>query len=118
MDQAADDLNSSVEADLEFHMSILRAAQNAFLPPFGALIQVALRTSFRLTSRDHVSYVRTLKLHRAVLDAIQNRKGALAESQMLAVLDQTFSDLEKQVARSGRVSSTSKRNKHPLHRST
>lgn len=117
MEESVDDLSSSVEADLEFHLAILEAAHNAFMRPFGALIHTVLRTSFRFTSRDHLSYLRTLKLHGAVLDAIRKSKPKQAEKCMLTVLDQTSRDVQQQFVKGSSQLRGSAKAKHPLHRS-
>ncbi|MGA8151374.1 MAG: FadR/GntR family transcriptional regulator [Terriglobales bacterium] len=103
MEAAANDLDSRVETDLLFHLSILEGAHNAFMRPFGALIQAALRTSFRLTSSNTVAYRRTLTLHREVLAAIKSRNRKKAEAAMLLVLAQTSKDVaaELQKAKKG-----------------
>jgi DNA-binding FadR family transcriptional regulator len=93
METAAKDLDSRVEADLLFHLAVLEGTRNGFMRPFGALIQTALRASFRLTSSNSVAYQRTLTLHRAVLEAIKSRNGQKAEAAMLMVLAQTSRDI-------------------------
>jgi len=94
MEVAINDLPSSVEPDLKFHLTILSATHNMFMKPFGALIQTALRTSFSLTSSNSVAYERTLALHRAVLDAIRLRDGEGAAGAMNTVLAQTSADID------------------------
>jgi DNA-binding FadR family transcriptional regulator len=96
MENAVRDPPSSIESDLRFHMGVLEATHNAFMRPFGALIRAALRASFRLTSRDHTMYRKTLTLHRAVVDAIEAGNGDRAEATMLAVLVQTSRDIATQ----------------------
>ena len=94
MEVATNDLPSSVEPDLKFHLAILSATHNIFMKPFGTLIQTALRTSFNLTSSNPVAYERTLALHRAVLDAIRLRDAEGAADAMNIVLAQTSADID------------------------
>jgi DNA-binding FadR family transcriptional regulator len=96
MQQATGDLPSSVESDLRFHLAVLEATHNVFMRPFGALIQAALRASFRLTSSNNTLYRKTLTLHRAVADAIEVENGDEAETAMLAILSQTSRDIATQ----------------------
>jgi len=96
MESATEDLPSSVESDLRFHMAILEATHNAFMRPFGALIQAALRGSFRLTSSNTELYRSTLPLHRKVLNAIEVKNATLAKAAMEAVLTQTTRDIVDQ----------------------
>jgi DNA-binding FadR family transcriptional regulator len=97
MEAAADHPDSRIEPDLFFHLAVLEGTRNAFMRPFGALIQTALRASFRLTSSNSVAYKRTLALHRAVLEAIQSRSGKKAEAAMLLILAQTSMDIEAEL---------------------
>jgi DNA-binding FadR family transcriptional regulator len=96
MERATGDLPSSVESDLRFHMAVLEATHNAFMRPFGALIQAALRSSFRLTSSDVNLYRVTLPLHKKVLDCITLRDGTKAATAMADVLTQTVHDIDEQ----------------------
>ena len=98
MMSAKGDVDLAVEADLAFHLAILEAAHNAFMRPFGALIQAALRISFRFTSSRPEPYLRTLDLHQAVVTAIANRKADKAEKAMTEVLAQTSRDIAEQMA--------------------
>jgi len=96
MESAVGDLPSSIESDLRFHLAVLAATHNAFMRPFGALIQAALRASFRLTSSNPTLYRKTLTLHRAVVDAIEAGNNDRSEAMMLAVLAQTSRDIATQ----------------------
>lgn len=95
MQSAAKQPELSVEADLQFHLAVLNASHNAFMLPFGALIQAALRTSFRLTSSDPVAYRRTLTLHRSVLEAIVGSRATDAETAMHRILRQTAVEIAR-----------------------
>ena len=115
MEASIGNLPSSVDADLSFHMAILEATHNAFMRPFGALIEAALRGSFRLTSSNADLYRLTLPLHRKVLEAIVARDGAKAEAAMKSVLTQTARDIEEQTKAlhaAQKKSTTSKRKPH------
>ena len=96
MEEVANDVAASVEADLSFHLALLDAAQNDFLRSFGALIQSALRASFRLTNSNHALYLRSLKLHGDVVKAVLARRGNAAEKAMLVMLTQTSEDIAAQ----------------------
>jgi len=96
MELASDDLASAVESDLRFHLAILEATHNVFMRPFGALIQAALRASFRLTSSNPELYVKSLTLHHTVVEAIETHNPYAAESAMSTVLAQTSRDIATQ----------------------
>jgi len=95
MDLALEDAESSIEFDLRFHMAILEATHNAFMRPFGALIQEALRASFRLTNVDRTAYERSLGRHRDVFEAIKSKDADAAEAAMRMVLNRTSEDIER-----------------------
>jgi DNA-binding FadR family transcriptional regulator len=97
MEKSVGDPERSVEADLRFHLAILEATHNSFMRPFGALVQAALRASFRLTNEDAVAYRRTLGLHRAVKEAIENKLPDEAEQAMHKLLSRNSSDIRKAV---------------------
>ena len=114
MEVATGNLPSSVDSDLRFHMAVLKATHNAFMRPFGALIQAALRGSFHLTSSNENLYKLTLPLHRKVLAAIETGDSAKAESAMRTLLTQTMRDIEAQrkAMRIPRFRSTGSRRSH------
>ena len=110
MEAAANDLDSRIEPDLFFHLAVLEGTRNAFMRPFGSLIQTALRASFRLTSSNSVAYKRTLALHREVLEAIKSRSGKKAEAAMLLILAQTSRDIAAELKKAKkRIPVTDKR---------
>ena len=107
MEAAVADAESSIEFDLLFHMAILEATHNAFMRPFGALIQEALRASFRLTNKDRLAYERSLKRHRDVFEAIKAKDADAAEATMRLVLNRTSEDIQRSLP-SGKQKKTTK----------
>jgi DNA-binding FadR family transcriptional regulator len=99
MNSAKSRLSSSIAPDLRFHLAIFSATHNIFMRSFGTLIQSALRASFRLTSTDNAAYKRTLTLHGEILRAIQAKNSTRAERAMLALLNQTSSELQEKMGR-------------------
>jgi DNA-binding FadR family transcriptional regulator len=95
MEKAVEDSASSVESDLKFHLAILEATHNTFMRPFGALIQEALRASFKLTNRDRAAFEKSLGRHRSVFEAIRDGAPEAAEIAMRAVLNHTSEDIER-----------------------
>jgi len=110
MEQATGKTEASVEADLKFHLAILEATHNSFMRPFGALIQAALRASFRLTNADTAAYRLSLTKHRAVLVSIRGSDPEAADMAMQAVLRGSQRDIEH-VLRSPTLSSASAQEK-------
>ncbi len=98
METAIEDSASSVESDLKFHMAVLDATHNPFMRPFGALIQQALRASFRLTNKDRPAFERSLRRHRDVFEAIRAKDPEAAQTAMQIVLNRTSDDIERAIA--------------------
>jgi DNA-binding FadR family transcriptional regulator len=99
-----EEANSRIDSDLRFHLAILQASHNIFMRPFGALVQAALRASFRFTGADKAAYRRTLGLHRAVLESLTKRKPEFAENAMRRLLAQTSKDIGHAVQRARKSS--------------
>ena len=72
-----------LEADIAFHIAILQASANPFYSQFRDVVTTALRTSIRFTNR-FKGRTASLPQHKAVLDAIANRRPAEAKAAMAA----------------------------------
>lgn len=77
--EAGDD--DPLEADIAFHMAILRASANPFYMQFQDLVTTALRTSIRFTNR-FKGRTASLEQHHAVLRAIEARDADRAHDSM------------------------------------
>jgi len=98
MDAAGTDPVAYAGPDLAFHRAILSATGNPFLMSFGATIEVALRMSFELSTKQPGAPRKSLPLHRAVLDEIWARKPAAARKAMENLLGLTESNIQRGVA--------------------
>jgi DNA-binding FadR family transcriptional regulator len=87
------DLEACAEADVRFHVAILKASRNPVLANLGNVIAAALLNAFRLTTSASLNYRRTLEAHGEVLEAIRLRKAREARSRMQALLDIATTDL-------------------------
>jgi DNA-binding FadR family transcriptional regulator len=101
MEATTGDLEASIEPDLRFHLAVLAASHNAYMKPFGALIQAALRSSFRLTSVDGAAYRRSVRQHRRVSDAVRARDPEKAEDAMRRLLRSTSDDVHRILGATG-----------------
>ena len=110
MEDAVDDLDAYVAADVRFHSEIYRASHNELLEYIGEMLRGANRLSFTLTTRLPGASVAALPLHAAVHEAIAARAGEAAVTAMLALLDRSAalyaetkssSDMERNVKRAG-----------------
>jgi len=73
--------DDTLEADIAFHIAILRATANPFYLQFCDLVETALRTSIRFTNR-YQNRTASLPHHRDVLTAIAAGHGAAAYASM------------------------------------
>ena len=76
----------SLEADIAFHLAILRASANPFYAQFQSVVSTALRTSIRFTNRLE-GRTASLPQHRAVLHAIERHDAPAAYAAMAALID-------------------------------
>ncbi|NOW45399.1 DNA-binding FadR family transcriptional regulator [Novosphingobium sp. SG751A] len=74
-----------LDADIAFHLAILRAGGNPFFAQFRDVVATALRTSIRLTNRI-VGRTADLAAHGAVRDAIMARDPRAAQDAMRAII--------------------------------
>jgi DNA-binding FadR family transcriptional regulator len=71
--RAADDgRDNALDADIAFHMAVLRASKNPFYAQFQSVVATALRTSIQVTNRIRGRSA-NLEDHAAVADAIAAR---------------------------------------------
>jgi DNA-binding FadR family transcriptional regulator len=96
--------DDTLDADIAFHVAILRASKNPFYAQFRDTVSTALRTSIRFTNRIKGRNA-SLPDHAAVRDAIVARDDATARSAMrrligdvLAVVDQYQAELSETAA--------------------
>lgn len=81
-DRGEDDV---LEADIAFHLSILRASGNPFFAQFRDVVATALRTSIRFTNRIR-GRTADLAAHGAVRKAIRARDPEAARKAMAAII--------------------------------
>ncbi|MES3082973.1 FadR/GntR family transcriptional regulator [Sphingomonas faeni] len=74
-----------LEADIAFHMAILRASKNPFYAQFQSVVSTALRTSIRFTNRIKGRSA-NIADHAAVADAIVARDPAAARIAMTRII--------------------------------
>jgi DNA-binding FadR family transcriptional regulator len=85
MEAAEKGLDDTLEADIAFHVAVLRASGNPFYAQFRDVVTTALRTSIRFTNRVKG---RTANVgdHARVSDAIARRKPDAARTAMRALI--------------------------------
>lgn len=88
-----EDVESCCDADLDFHVALLRASGNAVLAQLAGTISAALLATFRLSSRLAESHLEALSAHRDVVEAIRMRDAPAAEAAMRRLLGVAAKDL-------------------------
>src|SRR5437867_2716875 len=99
MEQAAQprargDYESFVQADMRFHLAILRACRNDLLEQMSRVVYAALLVSFRATSRLPGRATASIPKHRAIFDAIRARDPRGASSAMRHLVQSTAREVE------------------------
>lgn len=75
-------------ADIEFHVSVLRASGNRFFIELEGLIEAALRTSIRVTHQ--LKAASNVADHKRVLDAIESRNPSKAKAAMESIITEAI----------------------------
>lgn len=99
MEAAERGADDPLDADIAFHMAVLRASANPFYVQFQDVVATALRTSIRFTNR-FKGRTASLPAHRAVLTAIEAGHAAEAYAAMAAIIGEVtvlISDAERAV---------------------
>ena len=93
--EAGDD--DTLEADIAFHLSILRASGNPFFDQFRDVVATALRTSIRFTNRIQ-GRTADLAAHEAVKLAIEAHDPIAARAAMAQIIDDVMELIAKSSA--------------------
>ncbi|WP_457588053.1 FadR/GntR family transcriptional regulator [Ensifer canadensis] len=83
-------VSAAIESDIEFHLEIIQAAHNRFLLPVSAVIRTALTISIPRTLRTFGGLQHSLKMHEAIVEAIEARNAATAETAAQTLLNATY----------------------------
>ena len=86
--------DDTLEADIAFHMAILRASNNPFFSQFRDVVSTALRTSIRFTNR-LTGRSASLDDHAEVHDAILRRDDAGARAAMESLIQKVLALIER-----------------------
>jgi DNA-binding FadR family transcriptional regulator len=89
------DLDAFDEADMRFHLAIVRATGNELLEQMTRVVYSALLVSFRTTSRLPGSARRSLPKHRAILRAIAGGQPARAQAAMQRLVSDTAREIRQ-----------------------
>ena len=89
MEAAEAGADDPLDADIAFHMAVLRASANPFYTQFQDVVATALRTSIRFTNGFH-GRTASLPAHRAVLTAIEAGDVAGADAAMAKIIKEVM----------------------------
>lgn len=85
--------DDTLEADIAFHVAVLRASKNPFYTQFRDVVETALRTSIRFTNRIKGRSA-SVSDHAAVHDAIAARDGDRARTAMRHLIGEVLQLIE------------------------
>lgn len=91
---AEDGMDDGLDADIAFHVAILRASNNPFFAQFRSVVATALRTSIRFTNR-LTGRSASIADHAAVHDAILARDADGARAAMTVLIDKVLAVIEQ-----------------------
>jgi DNA-binding FadR family transcriptional regulator len=94
MRAAENGLDDPLEADIAFHVAILRASKNPFYIQLRDIVSTALRTSIRFTNRIK-GRTADVDEHAKVLDAIIARDSHAARIAMRTIIGDVLGLIEK-----------------------
>jgi DNA-binding FadR family transcriptional regulator len=94
-DRLPADEDAFVEADLAFHLTVLRASGNQLVEQLGRLLEAGLHHALEATSHLPGGVLTTLPLHKAVLSAVRTGKPVAAERATKRLLDTTVDAIRR-----------------------
>lgn len=83
-------VSDAIEADINFHLEIIQAAHNRFLLPVSSVIRTALTISIPRTLRTFGGLQHSLKMHEAIVEAIEARDQSAAATAAETLLNATY----------------------------
>jgi DNA-binding FadR family transcriptional regulator len=91
---AGEDPDAFMEPDLRFHTLLFEAGQNELLEHMSSILTSVLRTLFSYSERPPLAFARAARLHGAIVDAIRAHDPDAAEAALLALADDTASNVD------------------------
>lgn len=90
MTQSHASTEEAIEADIDFHLQIFQAAHNRFLLPVSSVIRAALTISIPKTIKTSGGLLTSLKMHEAIVDAIEQRDQEKAVETTIELIRTTY----------------------------
>lgn len=83
-----------IEADVDFHLAVLNAAENKYLLALGTVIEIAIKSTARFSRLRPGGLQHALPLHKTVYDSIVSRRPEVARAHMRALIDDAQEDMQ------------------------
>jgi DNA-binding FadR family transcriptional regulator len=93
MEAADSGLDSTLDADIAFHVAVLKASKNPFFAQFQDVVATALRSSIQFTNRIKGRSA-SVNAHAAVRDAIMKRRPERARTTMRKIISDVLDLIE------------------------
>lgn len=90
-----------VEADLAFHLTLLRSSGNELIEQLGRLLEASLHHGLESSSHAPGGVAATLPLHHGVLSAVRGRKPVAAYRAMKKLIETTAEAVDRMAPESG-----------------
>lgn len=94
MSEAAEGKLDPLEADVDFHVSILEASNNPFFSNMSAMIETALHFSIPFTNKQLKQRFASFKSHGKILEAIKKRDSVKAAAVTRVLLERALKAME------------------------
>lgn len=94
MAEAAKGALDPLEADVDFHISILEASNNPFFCNMSSMIETALHFSIRFTNKQLEQRSASVKEHQIIVEAIQNHDSEKAAAETRLLLQRALNTME------------------------
>jgi len=89
--------NAFVQADLTFHLTLLRATDNQLIEQLGRLLETGLRHGLDASSQAPGGVAATLPLHHAVLMAVRAHRPVAAHRAMRRLIETTSTAVARMI---------------------
>lgn len=102
MEDAVEDPEASLAADLEFHRTLLAAAHNSVLASFQNVISALLRSDFEIAMRRPGAFADSIARHREIAEAVADRSSSRARKAAERLIDENWQDVENVLSKKPR----------------
>jgi DNA-binding FadR family transcriptional regulator len=92
-----EDEHAFVQADLTFHLTLLRASGNQLVQQLGRLLEPGLHHGLEASSHAPGGVAATLPLHRAVLLAVRGHRSTAATKAMRRLIETTTAAVQRMI---------------------